>query len=90
MARRRKGRAVSGWLCLDKRVGQTSTAAVGAVKRLFDAYQIDMVATLEAADAEQAVARAGSLRQRALTVPGVPAGRRADAARALLERIVPR
>ena len=27
--RKRKGRDVSGWLCLDKRVGQTSTAAVG-------------------------------------------------------------
>jgi hypothetical protein len=36
------------------------------------------------------VARAGSLRQRALTAPDASTGRYADAARALLERIVPR
>ena len=35
MARKRKGRDVSGWLCIDKAVGQTSTATVGSVKRLF-------------------------------------------------------
>ena len=37
--RKRKGRDVSGWLCLDKRVGQTSTSAVAAVKRLLDAQK---------------------------------------------------
>ena len=33
MARRKKGRAVHGWLVLDKPVGMTSTQAVGAVRR---------------------------------------------------------
>jgi tRNA pseudouridine55 synthase len=45
--RKRKGRDVSGWLCLDKRVGQTSTAAVGAVKRLFDAQKAGHAGTLD-------------------------------------------
>ena len=39
MARRKKGRAIHGWLVLDKPVGMTSTQAVGAVRRLFDAQQ---------------------------------------------------
>ncbi|WP_421725446.1 tRNA pseudouridine(55) synthase TruB [Bauldia sp.] len=48
MARRkRKGRPVSGWLCLDKAVGQTSTAAVGSVKRLFDAAKVGHAGTLD-------------------------------------------
>ena len=37
MARRKKGKPVHGWLVLDKPVGMTSTQAVGAVRRLFDA-----------------------------------------------------
>src|ERR1700737_1044130 len=45
--RKRKGRDVSGWLCLDKRVGQTSTAAVAAVKRLFDAQKAGHAGTLD-------------------------------------------
>ena len=35
--RHKKGRDVSGWICLDKPVGQTSTAAVAVLKRLFGA-----------------------------------------------------
>ena len=35
--RKRKGRAITGWLCLDKAAGQTSTQSVSAVKRLFGA-----------------------------------------------------
>ncbi|MGF1606839.1 MAG: tRNA pseudouridine(55) synthase TruB [Rhodothalassiaceae bacterium] len=34
MARRRRGRKIDGWLVLDKPAGMTSTAALGAVKRL--------------------------------------------------------
>ena len=34
MARRKKGKAVHGWLVLDKPAGMTSTQAVGAVRRL--------------------------------------------------------
>jgi tRNA pseudouridine55 synthase len=45
--RRKKGRAVSGWLCLDKRVGQTSTQAVAAVKRMFDAQKVGHAGTLD-------------------------------------------
>ena len=37
MARRKKGRSVHGWLVLDKPAGMTSTQAVGAVRRAFDA-----------------------------------------------------
>lgn len=45
--RKRKGRDISGWLCLDKAVGQTSTAAVGSVKRLFDAAKVGHAGTLD-------------------------------------------
>jgi tRNA pseudouridine55 synthase len=45
--RRKKGRAVSGWLCLDKAVGQTSTQAVAIVKRLFDAQKAGHAGTLD-------------------------------------------
>lgn len=45
--RKRKGRNVSGWLCLDKAVGKTSTAAVGSVKRLFDAAKVGHAGTLD-------------------------------------------
>lgn len=45
--RRKKGRAVSGWLCLDKRVGMTSTQAVASVKRMFDAQKVGHAGTLD-------------------------------------------
>ena len=44
---RKKGRDVHGWLVLDKGVGQTSTQAVGAVKRLFDAKKAGHAGTLD-------------------------------------------
>lgn len=45
--RRRKGRAVTGWVCLDKDAGQTSTQAVAAVKRLFGAAKAGHAGTLD-------------------------------------------
>jgi tRNA pseudouridine55 synthase len=45
--RKRKGRDISGWLCLDKAVGQTSTQAVATVKRLFDAQKAGHAGTLD-------------------------------------------
>jgi len=47
MGRRRKGEAVSGWVCLDKPVGITSTQAVGKVRRLFDAQKAGHAGTLD-------------------------------------------
>ena len=47
MARRRKGQKVDGWVVLDKPVGITSTAAVAAVKRLFDAQKAGHGGTLD-------------------------------------------
>lgn len=47
MARRKKGRPVSGWLILDKPVGMTSTQAVSAVRRLFDAQKAGHAGTLD-------------------------------------------
>jgi len=47
MARRKKGRAVSGWLNLDKAAGNTSTAAVASVKRLFAAAKVGHAGTLD-------------------------------------------
>jgi tRNA pseudouridine55 synthase len=47
MTRRRKGRAVTGWLNLDKAAGQTSTDAVGSVKRLFGAAKVGHAGTLD-------------------------------------------
>ncbi len=47
MARRRRGRAVSGWVVLDKPEGMTSTRAVGAVRRLFDAAKAGHAGTLD-------------------------------------------
>ncbi|CFX27729.1 tRNA pseudouridine synthase B [Candidatus Filomicrobium marinum] len=47
MARRKKGRAVNGWLVLDKPLGRTSTQALGAVKRLFDAQKAGHAGTLD-------------------------------------------
>lgn len=47
MGRRKKGKAVNGWLVLDKPVGMTSTQAVGAVRRLFDARKAGHAGTLD-------------------------------------------
>ena len=47
MARRKKGRPVNGWLILDKQAGQTSTQALAAVKRLFDAQKAGHAGTLD-------------------------------------------
>jgi len=45
--RKRKGREISGWLCLDKVVGQTSTQAVSGVKRLYNAAKAGHAGTLD-------------------------------------------
>jgi tRNA pseudouridine55 synthase len=47
VARKRKGREVSGWLCLDKAIGLTSTGAVGSIKRLFGAAKVGHAGTLD-------------------------------------------
>jgi tRNA pseudouridine55 synthase len=47
MARRKKGKAVHGWLVLDKPAGMTSTQAVGAVRRLFEAQKAGHAGTLD-------------------------------------------
>jgi tRNA pseudouridine55 synthase len=47
MRRRRRGKAVHGWLVLDKPAGMTSTQAVGAVRRLFDAQKAGHAGTLD-------------------------------------------
>ena len=47
MGRRRKGDAVSGWICLDKPYDLTSTHAVGRVRRLFNAQKEGHAGTLD-------------------------------------------
>jgi tRNA pseudouridine55 synthase len=47
MARRRKGEAVSGWVCLDKPPDLTSTQAVGRVRRAFNARKAGHAGTLD-------------------------------------------
>jgi tRNA pseudouridine55 synthase len=47
MARRRKGDAVSGWICLDKPIDLTSTQAVGRVRRAFNAQKAGHAGTLD-------------------------------------------
>ena len=47
MAGRKKGKAVHGWLALDKPAGMTSTQAVGTVRRLFDARKAGHAGTLD-------------------------------------------
>lgn len=47
MARRKKGQPVHGWVVLDKPYGMTSTQAVSAVKRLFDAQKAGHAGTLD-------------------------------------------
>ncbi|NOT72243.1 MAG: tRNA pseudouridine(55) synthase TruB, partial [Hyphomicrobium sp.] len=39
MARRKKGNPVHGWVVLDKPLNMTSTQAVGAVRRAFNAQK---------------------------------------------------
>ena len=47
MARRRKGDAVSGWICLDKPLDVTSTHAVSRVRRAFNAQKAGHAGTLD-------------------------------------------
>jgi tRNA pseudouridine55 synthase len=47
MARRRKGDAVSGWICLDKPYDLTSTHAVGRVRGIFNAQKAGHAGTLD-------------------------------------------
>ncbi|HZZ68906.1 MAG TPA: tRNA pseudouridine(55) synthase TruB [Phenylobacterium sp.] len=47
MARKRKGDAVSGWVCLDKPYDLTSTHAVSRVRRAFNAQKAGHAGTLD-------------------------------------------
>ncbi len=47
MSRRKKGQKVDGWLILDKPLGLTSTQAVSAVRRIFDAQKAGHGGTLD-------------------------------------------
>jgi tRNA pseudouridine55 synthase len=47
MGRRKKGNPVHGWVVLDKPLGMTSTQAVGAVRRIFDAQKAGHAGTLD-------------------------------------------
>jgi tRNA pseudouridine55 synthase len=47
MARRRKGDAISGWICLDKPYDLTSTYAVSRVRRTFNAQKAGHAGTLD-------------------------------------------
>jgi tRNA pseudouridine55 synthase len=47
MGRRRKGEAVSGWICLDKAFDLTSTHAVSRVRRIFNAQKAGHAGTLD-------------------------------------------
>lgn len=47
MARKAKGRNVTGWLCLDKAAGRTSTDSVASIKRLFGAARVGHAGTLD-------------------------------------------
>jgi tRNA pseudouridine55 synthase len=47
VARRRRGEPISGWVCLDKPHGLTSTRAVSVVRRLFDAQKAGHAGTLD-------------------------------------------
>ncbi|MFV2038535.1 MAG: tRNA pseudouridine(55) synthase TruB, partial [Paracoccaceae bacterium] len=49
MARRKKGRNISGWLVLDKPAGWTSSAAVNKVRWAFDAKKAGHAGTLDPA-----------------------------------------
>ena len=47
MSRKRRGNPVSGWVILDKPLGMSSTRAVGAVRRLFEAQKAGHGGTLD-------------------------------------------
>ena len=47
MAKRKKGNVVNGWLVLDKPLGMTSTQAVGAVRRAYNAQKAGHAGTLD-------------------------------------------
>ncbi|MBL4916952.1 tRNA pseudouridine(55) synthase TruB [Szabonella alba] len=47
MGRKRKGRAISGWVVIDKPAGITSTAVVGKVRWAFDAQKAGHAGTLD-------------------------------------------
>jgi len=47
MARRKKGNPVHGWVVLDKPQGMTSTQAVAAVRRIFEAQKAGHAGTLD-------------------------------------------
>ncbi|MBL0948048.1 tRNA pseudouridine(55) synthase TruB [Brevundimonas sp.] len=47
MARRKRGQAVNGWVCLDKPLALGSTEAVSIVRRLFDAQKAGHAGTLD-------------------------------------------
>ena len=47
MGRRRKGDAISGWICLDKPLDLTSTDAVSRVRRAFNAQKAGHAGTLD-------------------------------------------
>jgi tRNA pseudouridine55 synthase len=47
LSRKRKGREVCGWLCIDKPAGETSTRVVAAVKRLYGAAKVGHAGTLD-------------------------------------------
>ncbi|MEC9201636.1 MAG: tRNA pseudouridine(55) synthase TruB, partial [Pseudomonadota bacterium] len=47
MARRRKGMPIHGWVNFDKPEGMTSTAAVGKIRRLFNAQKAGHAGTLD-------------------------------------------
>ncbi|MDO9526246.1 MAG: tRNA pseudouridine(55) synthase TruB, partial [Gemmobacter sp.] len=49
MGRKRKGRAISGWLVVDKPAGITSTAIVNKVRWAFDAQKAGHAGTLDPA-----------------------------------------
>jgi tRNA pseudouridine(55) synthase len=49
MARKRKGLAIHGWLNLDKPAGLSSSAAVGRVRRIFNAAKVGHGGTLDPA-----------------------------------------
>ncbi len=47
MARRKRGQAIHGWICLDKPLEMGSTEAVTRVRRLFDAQKAGHAGTLD-------------------------------------------
>lgn len=47
LSRKKKGNPVHGWVILDKPTGMTSTQAVGAVRRIFDAQKAGHAGTLD-------------------------------------------